>query len=762
MFRNAMPTIVFGLLVGLFPAVARAEDSARVEEGAKGSFYAREIQPILARHCYACHGPEKRKSGLRLDRKADALAGGDLGPAIVPGQPVESELLFRVTTDDPTLAMPPKGDRLNRAEIEHLREWIAGGADWPEDTDAAHASASPIQSDHWAFQPLTRPALPEVRDPSWPRNAIDRFLLARLESEGVAPSPEADRATLIRRLSLDLLGLPPSPADVAAFQADERPDAFERLVDRLLESPQFGERWGRYWLDLARYADSDGYEKDNARPFAYRYRDWVIDAINRDLPFDQFTTEQLAGDLLPDATLAQKTATGFHRNTLTNTEGGVDREEFRVLAVIDRVNTTGTVWLGLTIGCAQCHSHKYDPITQREYYGLFAFFNTSREIDLPAPLPGNPATTEAKPDPKKPVPHVRTIAENLDPPTSHILIRGDFLRPGEEVQPHTLAVLPPLQARGDTPDRLDLAHWLTDPANPLPARVAANRIWGHLFGRPLVATPGDFGTRGERPSHPELLDWLACEFRELGWSRKALIRRIVTSAAYRQSSESRPELVDRDPLNVWLARQNRFRVEAEIIRDLSLATSGLLASRIGGPSVRPPQPPGIAELTYAGSAHWVESRGDDRYRRGLYTWFQRTSPYPMLLTFDAPDANTCAVNRERSNTPLQALTLLNDAVFVECARAFACRLVHEVPDGSPADRIERAYQLGLSRSPDSEESAMLLRLFHEARDAFRSDPKAALAFAGSEPLPGIEPADLAAWTVVARTILNLDEFVTRE
>ncbi len=383
MAHNTPATLIFGL-IALAPIVpqpvAHADRPERVD-------YGREVRPILARSCYACHGPEKRKSGLRLDRKAEALAGGDLGPAIVPGKPDESELIARVVGEDPTIAMPPKGDRLAPEEVQLLRNWIAQGADWPDDAGTSGANGQ-IQSDHWAFQPLSRPDLPAVRQASWPRNAIDWFLLARLETEGIDPSPEADRATLIRRLSLDLLGLPPAPDEIADFLSDERPDAYEHLVDRLLASPHFGERWGRHWLDLARYADSDGYEKDSARPFAYRYRDWVIDALNRDLPFDQFTTEQLAGDLLPDANLSQKTATGFHRNTLTNTEGGVDPEEFRVKAVLDRANTTGTVWLGLTVGCAQCHSHKYDPITQREYYGLFAFFNTGQEVNLEAPLPG--------------------------------------------------------------------------------------------------------------------------------------------------------------------------------------------------------------------------------------------------------------------------------------------------------------------------------------------------------------------------------------
>jgi mono/diheme cytochrome c family protein len=1012
-----------GLLALLLTAIVEPSPADEPPPGRVD--FAKQIRPILAERCHGCHGASQQKSGLRLDRKADAMAGGDLGPAIVPGKPDESELLARVSGEDETTVMPPKGDRLSEDQVRLLRDWIASGAEWPED---AASSTGRTVSDHWAFRRPQHPRPPEVRGADWARNPIDRFILGRLESEGVAPSPEAERTTLIRRLSLDLLGLPPRPEDVEAFVADERPDAYERLVDRLLASPQFGERWGRHWLDLARFADSDGYEKDSPRPHAYRYRDWVIDAFNRDLPFDQFTIQQLAGDLLPDADLATKTATGFHRNTLTNREGGVDPEEFRVKAVVDRVNTTGTVWLGLTIGCAQCHTHKYDPILQREYYGLYAFFNTGQEVDLTAPLPtevaayeraksafdrehepleealriydreerprlqrvwereglataarwvvlrpaatasangadlavqpdgsitvsgtnpesdtytisaesdldgitafrlevlddpnlpskgpgrvqhGNfvlsefavaaepregssgskpipladakadfsqdgwpaaaavdrdlktgwaivprtgqrhvaafevadgdtvagstrltfrldqqygerhtigrfrlsattsprPVPLEGLPDevaatlakpaenrsateaerlagyhrsidpgwkernaaveehakkaPKPPESKVNAIAEEPRPRKSHILIRGDFLRPGDEVRPHTPEVLPPLSARDGEPDRLDFARWLVSEENPLTARVEVNRIWGSLFGRPLVGTTDDFGTRGEVPNHPELLDWLACEFRDSGWSRKSLIRTIVLSAAYRQSSRARSELRDRDPNNAWLARQNRFRVEAEVVRDLALAASGLLSTEVGGPSVRPPQPPGISELTYADSAKWVESRGGDRYRRGLYTWFQRTSPYPMLMTFDAPDANVCAARRERSNTPLQALTLLNDAVFMECAQSLARRLDAESRVSLPADRIRQAFQIALGRDPSEEEARVLLRLFEAVVGECRADPSSAAKLSGRE----AGTPEEAALVVVARAVLNLDEFVTRE
>jgi mono/diheme cytochrome c family protein len=753
-------TVVLAGAMGRLEAVAD-QPSARAID------FAQQVRPILEKHCYACHGPEKRKGGLRLDLRDAALAGGDSGPILVPGHPAESLLIEKVTAADPAEAMPPEGDRLTDDEIGRLRSWIDAGAVWPIEEDSTGTS----QPSHWSFVAPRRPELPPVRGADWVRNPVDRFVLARLERENVQPSPEADRRTLIRRLSLDLLGLLPAPEDVDAFVHDSSPVAYEKLVDRLLASPHFGERWGRHWLDLARYADSDGYEKDSPRPFAYRYRDWLIDAINRDMPFDRFTIEQLAGDLLPGATIDQRIATGFHRNTLTNKEGGVDQEEFRVAAVIDRTNTTGTVWLGLTIGCAQCHSHKYDPITQREYYGLFAFFNNGRELDLPTPGPGEQeayldelARFDAGEITKLPTPpalKAPILVEMSPPRTTRLLVRGDFLRPGDEVRAGTPAILPPIRSEGEAPSRLELARWLVDPANPLPARVEMNRVWSHLFGRPLVATVDDYGTRGQPPSHPALLDWLATELVQQGWSRKAMIQLIVTSAAYRQSSAVRPELLDRDPSNGWLSRQNRFRPEAEVVRDLFLSAAGLLTPRIGGPSVRPPQPPGISELTYANSAKWVESTGPDRFRRGVYTWFQRTSPYPTLTTFDAPDANVCAARRERSNTPLQALTLLNDRAFVECARGLA-RRVNDGHSSDDAGRVSRMFETALSRPPTADECSVLLGLLANLREECRREPERAARLAGVADSANVDVADAAAWVALARTVLNLDEFVTRE
>jgi hypothetical protein len=643
-----------------------------------------------------------------------------------------------------------------------------------------------------------------VKDTAWVQNGIDRFILARLEQEGIRPSAEADRVTLIRRLSFDLIGLPPTREEVIAFVNDNSADAYEKLVDRLLDSPNYGERWARHWLDAARYADSDGYEKDTGRPWAWRYRDWVIEALNSDLPYNRFVIEQLAGDLLPGATLHQKIATGFHRNTLTNKEGGVDAEEFRVAAVVDRVSTTGKVFLGLTLGCCQCHDHKFDPFTQREFYQLFAFFNSDREVDVDAPLPGEDekmkgrqaahtarrvelqlavddyakqlTPEKVKSDAKlKQLKAIVAAHDKATPAASkaptlalgptrqtHVMIRGDFLRKGVEVSPGTPAVL---NVNGGSPratNRLDLANWIVDPTNPLTRRVVVNWVWHKYFGRGIVSTLEDFGTQGDRPSHPELLDWLASEFLDRSWSMKSFHRLIVTSATYRQSSKYRPELKDRDPLNALLARQNRLRLEAEVVRDAALRASGLLNPAVGGPSIRPPQPSGVSELTYAGSAKWVESTGQDRYRRGLYIWFQRTSPYPTLMTFDAPDSNVCIVRRERSNTPLQALTLLNDVVFVEAAQALAKRAQDELPEDPPHLKLNRMMEYAFGRKPTTAERDRLLKHFTQLRDLAQANPQEAARLPGQhKPLKG-SPDEAAAWLGLARTLLNLDEFVTRE
>ena len=616
-------------------------------------------------------------------------------------------------------------------------------------------SSSSFAADHWAFRPVARPGVPQVKRTDWVRNPVDAFVLARLEREGMEPSPEADRRTLVRRLHLDLVGLPPSPQEVESFVTDQSPDSYEKVVDRLLASPHFGERWGRHWLDLARYADSDGYENDKPRPHAWRYRDWVIDAINRDVPYDQFTVEQLAGDLLPGATVEQKVATGFHRNTLHNSASGADVEEFRTKAIKDRANTTGTVWLGLTVACAQCHTHKYDPISHREYYSLYAFFNETGNDNMNHPAGGEAPVIKAE---------ARETAVHL---------RGDFLQPGSKVEPATPAFLPPLRPRGARPDRLDLARWIAAADHPLTARVAVNHVWQHLFGKPLVPTPENFGTNGEKPTHPELLDWLASEFARPtespgpgpAWSRKRLIRLILTSAVYRQASAHRPGLAERDPGNSLLARQNRFRVEAEVVRDLPLSVAGLLDLRTGGPSVQPPLPTGLSKLAELKNETFVETSANraDRYRRGVYVNVQRTFPYPTLQAFDVTDGNETCPRRDRSNTPMQALTLLNDPVFFECAQTLGRRLIREAPGADDAARIRHGWQLCLGRPPGEEELATMRELLEHHREVFGKDEPAAKAMIGEAAVPeGAGAVEVASWIGVARTLLNVEEFYARE
>jgi hypothetical protein len=529
---------------------------------------------------------------------------------------------------------------------------------------------------------------------------------------------------LVRRLSLDLTGLPPMPEDMQSVLSDRSADWYEKLVDRLLASPHYGERWARHWLDLARFAESDGYENDNLRPDAWRFRDWVVGALNRDVPYDRFTLEQLAGDLLPNtsdprATAEQKIATGFHRNTLYNSAASGDKEEFRTYAIKDRTDTTGLVWLGLTLGCAKCHSHKYDPISQREYYRLYAFFNNTDHHEE-AVAGGKALTLKAAVRP------------------THVHIRGNFLQRGQEVTPGTPAFLPPLRTRGKTPDRLDLANWLVDPANPLTARVAVNRTWQRLFGRGLVATADNVGTSGQQPSHPELLDWLAAEFVHLGWSQKALIRTIVLSATYRQASRYRNDAATADPENSLLSRQNRLRVEAEVVRDAALAVSGLVDARLGGPSIVPPFPRELPTGQF--SSESLKPPTAERHRRSLYIHAQRTLVHPVLSTFDPADPNQPCAQRGRSVTPMQALTLLNDPTFAECARALGERLRAASPD--LGRRLEHGFQLCLGRPPDGAEKAVLIELVESQQR--------------------LGASEAAVWIGVARTLLNLEPFTTRE
>ncbi len=1066
------------MLVATTVGVALAGDSPAAEIN-----YDRQIRPILSNNCFKCHGPdaEERESGLRLDLRDEALEPADSGKrAIVPGKPETSRLIERIFSTDRGEVMPPpeSNKKLTDAEKELLRQWIVQGAKYAE---------------HWSFVVPRRPAAPKIKNAAWPKNEIDRFILARLEAAGMAPAPEADKTTLIRRATLDLTGLPPTPTEVDAFLADKSADAYEKLVDRLLQSPHYGERLALDWLDAARYADTHGYHIDSGRDMT-RWREWVIDAFQRNKPFDEFTIEQLAGDLLPDATLEQKVASGFNRNHMINFEGGAIPDEYHTAYIIDRVNTTGAVWLGLTVGCAQCHDHKFDPITQRDFYRLFAFFYNVPENGLDgskgnaAPLvkapnadqqkrldelsagiqrseqqlagawpevdaaqanwekvalskardnavewkvldPGefrsqggatlkkledksilasgaNPAVetytviapTDTKnitalrlevlpdasftangpgrslngnlvlthvklavappaesaaakpvrfkatsadfsqdlfpvanaidadsksgwaifPEVGKPhaavfevespiagetptsvtvtlefqsqfgqhqcgkfrlsvtsakdphagggipeklvrllavapekrddalrgelrtyyrtqvVPEGRRLLEQLaglrqsqaeldkliptamvmqemaTPRDTFMLIRGQYDKKGDKVTPGVPEHIAPFSK--DAPlNRLGLAQWLVGPSQPLTARVIVNRYWQMFFGTGLVKTAEDFGSQGELPSHPELLDWLATEFmsgarspppskagqggvaspvvggrktdspdppnpplrrggEKTPWNVRALLRLIVTSATYRQSSVVTPELNAKDPENRLLARGPRFRLQAEFIRDQALAVSGLLNPQIGGRSVSPYQPPGLWEelMSRADGANWtaqtyVQSHGADLYRRTMYTFWKRTCPPPTLATFDAPDRETCTVRRARTNTPLQALILLNDPTYVEASRKLAERMLVEGGQ-TPDEKLAFAFRLATARQPRARELAVLRKVLDRQLAVYGKDHAAALKLLSVGESPRNEKldiAELAAWTTVASVILNLDETVTK-
>ncbi len=1001
--------------------------------------FRRDILPVLRDQCVRCHGPRLAQSGLRLDRKPDAFRGGRHGPAIVPGDPGRSPLYRRLVTNDPAIRMPRGRAPLDKATITRVRRWIEQGAPWPEGV----VVELPQDANHWAYAPIIRPPSPVPPPSATVHTPIDAFILVRLRAVSLSLSPPAPEPVLVRRVFLDLLGLPPSPEFVDSYLASTRPDRYERLVDRLLASPAFGERWAIAWLDAARYADSNGYQADQYRE-VWPYRDWVIRAINADKPFDRFTIEQLAGDLLPNATIDQRIATGFSRLTTCNVEAGVDPEENRVEQVVDRVNTVATVWLGTTLECAQCHDHKYDPFTMRDYYQLFAFFNnTPLEVkgdgvtynfygpkmelplapelarrrqelraqkarlqaeldeavaqqaqaladrlavtphwvplkplafesqagssgqllddgsvlvteplaekdtyrlryvlgagrlaalrlealndarlpgggpglhsserpnfvlnelrarvvtddggevplvfatawasyeprgyaarhvvdgnlrsgwaihprfgqahwivlrlnrpvdvradatlvvelaqlhggtrllgrfrllataddvtaDVPAEIArllGKPAARRSASERKRLVQYLakrnariarlaRRVAElqeeidRIRPPTTlvmvelpkpratHVLLRGDYRTPGERVQPDVPAVLPPMKP-GYERNRLGLARWLTDPDNPLVARVTVNRWWAELFGRGIVPTLGDFGTQGEPPSHPQLLDWLAAELVSHGWSRKRIVREIVTSAVYRQGSRFRPELVGVDPDNRLLARAPRVRLRAEVIRDQALQASGLLTYKLGGPPVYPPQPPGIWRHVGRNAPKYVTSTGPDRFRRGVYTIWRRSAPYPAFVTFDAPDRASCVVQRPVSNTPLQALTLMNDRAYAELALGLAIRVLSTYPAGSDVERLTYAFRCCLVRPPDDGELAVLLELVRKQRRRLLSRPQDAYARISPllpqvwpgrrlEAVPEREAVELATYWAVANVLFNLDEMVTRE
>ncbi len=852
---------------GFVPAATPAAAAPDLPPPAEGIVeFARDVEPILHTRCYACHGPSVQMNGLRFDRREVVLTGGYSGVAVKANDSASSPLIHRIASSKEGYRMPPAGPPLKPAEVGILRAWIDQGVPWGPAEPQATARPRTPASGHWSFLPIEHPKPPTPKRGDWTRNPIDQFVLARLESEGVSPSQEADKLTLLRRLSLDLTGLPPSWDEAEAFLADSAPRAYERAVDRLLDSDHYGEKWARHWLDLARYADSDGYEKDMARPYAWRWRNWVIDALNADMRFDEFTTLQLAADLLDSPTPDQLAATGFHRNTLRNREGGTIFEQSRFEETLDRANTVATVWLGLTVECAQCHDHKYDPISQKDFYSLYAYFDNVEDVHINAPLPGEMGpylrkradylakrqelleghhVPELQPeweremkiaganpgvrtdwdlcydvlfqmtdggwevlhkDPaertfreremltdyfvdwyytvvskerieelqfkelRKKLKHLkasypklseaRIIRERGQTRPTFLRMRGQWDRKGMQIEPRPPEFLPQSPREGRQ-TRLDLAKWLLSDDNPLTARVAVNRMWQEFFGRGLVRTSEDFGKQGELPSHPRLLDWLASTFRTQDWSLKQMHKLIVMSATYRQSSHARPDIAERDAENTWLARQNRLRLSAEILRDAALRVGGLLAPDIGGPSVYPPQPQGVVELTYGwDTERWKESQGSNRYRRGLYTFFQRTSPYPQMMNFDAPDSHRTASRRGRSNTPLQALNLLNDEVFLEAARGLAVRTLAESSDDWTA-RLNRISRLTLGRLPTKDEAEELEGSYRRQLRILDPSPADAKQLSQID-LRKHGPVEVAAWMGVGRILLNTDEFITRE
>lgn len=839
--------------------------------------YNADIRPILNENCLVCHGGVRRKGGLSLLFRSAALDTLESGKrAIVPGKPEKSEIMRRITHPDPSERMPPeeKGP-LKEKQIRKIRRWIAQGAKWEK---------------HWAYVPPEAKTPPEVSEPSWPNNGIDHFIVGRLAEEGIDPAPRAECTTLLRRVSLDLVGLPPRPSRARHFCENPSQARYEAVVDSLLASKRFGERWATMWLDLARYADSKGYEKDPHRTI-WKYRDWLIRAFNEDVPFDRFTVEQLAGDLLPQPGKEELIATAFHRNTMTNTEGGTSNEEYRVQAVIDRVNTTMEVWQATTIKCVQCHSHPYDPFRHEEFYQLSAFFNNTKDNDRADESPTLPTFSdstkrtkaealiaeidrlerrldslartaeiaekrrawvkkarvqlsrsenrdlygvkeipeesivekvigldaeERSPNQQRRltnyfasvVPDLEPLRKNiqtkkkelaeLDPVRTpimqelskgqrritRVLQRGNWLTKGDTVTPDVPNSLNPMP-EGAAPNRRGLAQWLVSPDNPLTARVTVNRFWAKVFGKGIVKTLSDFGTQGADPTHPALLDWLAVQFMsEYDWSMKRLLKAMVMSATYQQSSHYREDLEEIDPNNKLWARGPRFRLSAEQVRDQALAVGGLLSDKMFGPSVMPPQPYGIWNNPYQGR-EWTTSTGEDRYRRGLYTYWKRTAPYPSMTTFDKPSREVTVSRRIRTNTPLQALVTMNDPVYVEAARGLAQRMVQET-DGTVPAVIEWGYRLALIESPSTATLQSFQDLYKQSLRHYRKRPEAVkelrnvgalepMSFSSS-PVQTVSttskpenasgrvdtPAEMAALTMVAKAIVNLDRFIMKE
>jgi hypothetical protein len=763
--------------------------------------FSNDVLPILQAHCTRCHDTDQKSGGLVLSARSSVLFGGDSGKIVTPGRSADSLLVKRIEGVNGAVRMPLGFGPLSDKDIAVIRAWIDQGC----------LDSNGPKKTHWAYVKPVRPKVPSVQNGGWVRNAIDAFVLARLEKEGLKPSPEADKVTLVRRLSLDLIGLPPTPSEVDAFLADRSPNAYEKVVDRLLASPHFGERMALPWLDAARYADSNGFQQDGDT-FQYVWRDWVVRALNSNMPFDRFTIEQLAGDLLPNTDRStpegrdRLIATAFNRNHMLNGEGGAIPEEQRNINLFDRVETTSTTWLGLTMTCTRCHDHKYDPLTQKDYFSFMAFFNKVPETGVPSgegqyrigepwiyagssgqmlqlrkldmELSEKKLLLTAKPDPHltaeikttqnqldgltATIPRVMIMADR-DPRKTYIYSRGNYTSPLAEVKAATPAVLPPMPS-GVPNDRLALARWIVSPENPLTARVQVNRYWQTLLGRGLVRTPENFGVQGEPPTHPELLDWLAVEFRESGWNVKRLLRMIVTSATYRQNSKVSKALAERDPDNRLLARGARFRMPSLLLRDMALAASGLLNPAIGGKPVYPYQPKGIWDglsITEERDFTYPQSKGQDLYRRSIYTFWRRTvAPGDM---FDSATRQICTVRFSQTSTPLHALTTLNDVAWVEAGRALAESVMKS--GATPSVRLSEAFRRVCARRPTVRELAILQRSLDRGLRYYAGNAPAAQEFLGQgsrKPDPSLDKTELAAYANVCLSILNLDEALSRE
>ncbi|MDP4214029.1 MAG: PSD1 and planctomycete cytochrome C domain-containing protein [Bacteroidota bacterium] len=769
-----MRKLILFLLLSVSAAVflvqsCRNASGASLEKSSEIS-YNFKVRPILSDKCYACHGPDanKRKAGLRLDIEAEAykaLKDNPKAHALVPGDPFHSELYLRISSKDTSELMPPPSSNLSLTpeEIEILKKWISQGARYEK---------------HWAFTPPVQAPLPKIEDKGWAKNEIDYFILNKLQQKGLKPNEEADKERLLKRISFDITGLPPSIGMMDSFQLDNSPHAYEKMIDRLLQSPAYGEKMAVHWMDVARYADSHGYQDDNYRS-QWPWRDWVIHAFNENMPYDTFVTWQLAGDLLPNPTKEQLLATGFNRNHKITEEGGVIDEEYRVEYVTDRTNTFGRAFVGVTLECAHCHDHKYDPFSQREYYQMFAFFNNVNEKGLESTV-GGPDTYAKNPKMQITNDDVKGVLSFINKPdtnnlivsimgdsskvrTTYILKRGVYDNHGDSVVAGTPKAILPF---GDYPkNRLGLAEWLFDKRNPLAARVYVNQIWQELFGRGIVKTASNFGMQGELPTNPELLDWLAVDFVNHGWDIKYLVKKIMMSATYRQSAVISPEKLKADPENIYLDRGPRFRLPAEFIRDMVLASSGLLVKTIGGPSLKIYQPAGLWEASTSGRgtlATYKQDHGDSLYRRGLYTFIKRTLPPPSMILFDASNRDQCEVKRSNTNTPLQALVMMNDPTVLEASRVLAVKLVKE--PSKPEDKIIKAFRLIVCRRPTIQEQKILDDYYTGQVQIFSNEKQNArkLLSVGEFPVNDkVNRISAAAMMQVITTIYNLDETITK-